>query len=127
MAKRFYVLISALAIAFAGMVAFISWQYDTPMREIGGYILFGVLLVVIALVSIIRPNLIRSAAVRGRCSRKVIGAFARAFASWMLSSVLLLPVIGFAGFELVERRPWFGIGLLILAAALFSLTRRFMR
>jgi len=57
MAKRTYVLISALTIAFAGMVAFISWQYNTPMRELGGYILFGVLLVAIALVSIVRPEL----------------------------------------------------------------------
>jgi hypothetical protein len=57
MVKRSYVLISALAIAFAGMVAFMSWQYDVPMRELGGYILFGILLVVIALVSAARPNL----------------------------------------------------------------------
>jgi hypothetical protein len=126
MAKRTYVLISALAISFAGMVAFISWQYNTPMRELGGYILFGVLLVAIAFVSIVRPNLIPSGAVRGRWPRQVFGAFALAFASWMLGSVLLLPVIGFAGFELVER-PWFGVGLIILAAALFPLTRRFMR
>jgi hypothetical protein len=126
MAKRTYVLILALAISFAGMVAFISWQYNTSMRELGGYILFGVLLVAIAFVSIVRPNLIPTGAVRGRWPRQVFGAFALAFASWMLGSVLLLPVIGFAGFELVER-PWFGVGLFILAAALFPLTRRFMR
>ena len=127
MAKRSLVLISALAIAFAGMVAFIFWQYDIPMRELGGYILFGVLLVAIAFVSILRPNLIPSGAVRGRWPRQVFGAFALAFASWMLGSVLLLPVIGFAGFELAERRPWFGVGLVILAATFFPLTRRFMR
>jgi hypothetical protein len=125
MAKRSYVLISALAIAFAGMVWFMSRQYDTPMRDMGGYILFGVLLVTIALISILRPNLIGSA-VRGRWPRQVLGAFALAFASWMLGSVVLLPVIGFAGFELMER-PWFGVGFLILAAAFFPLTRRFMR
>jgi prepilin signal peptidase PulO-like enzyme (type II secretory pathway) len=49
MVKRSYVLISALAITFAGMVAFMSWQYGMPMREMGGYILFGILLVVSAL------------------------------------------------------------------------------
>ncbi len=127
MAKRSSLLILALAIAFAGMVAFMSWQYDTPMREMGGYVLFGILLVVIALVSVVRPNLIPSTAVRGRWPRQVFGAFALAFASWMLGSVLLLPVIEFAGFDLVERRPWFGIGILILAAALIPVTRRFMR
>ena len=127
MVKRSSLLILALAIAFAGMVAFMSWQYDTPMREMGGYVLFGILLVVIALVSVVRPNLIPSTAVRGRWPRQVFGAFALAFASWMLGSVLLLPVIGFAGFDLVERRPWFGIGFLILAAALIPVTRRFMR
>jgi hypothetical protein len=124
--KRSYVLISALAIAFAGMVAFMSWQYNMPMREMGGYILFGILLVVIAIVSAFRPNLIKSTALRGRWPRQVFGAFALAFASWMLGSVLLLPVIGFAGFELVERRPWFGIGFLMLTAALIPVTRRFM-
>jgi hypothetical protein len=126
MAKRSYVLISALAIAFVGMLVFFSEQDNTPVREMGGYILFGVLLVGIAIVSIVRPNLIRSASVQGGWPRQAFGAFALAFASWMLASVVLLPVIGFAGFDLVER-PWLGIGLLILAAALFPLTRRFMR
>jgi hypothetical protein len=41
-----------------------SWQYGMPMREMGDYILFGILLVVIALVSAVRPNLIKSTAVR---------------------------------------------------------------
>jgi hypothetical protein len=45
----------------------------------------------------------------------------------MLGSVLLLPVIGFAGFELVEWRPWLGVGFLILTAALIPLTTRFMQ
>jgi hypothetical protein len=79
MSKRSYMLIAALAIAFAGMVFFIAWDNDIPMREMGGYALFGVLLITLPLVALIRPNLIGTGAWGTRWCRYIFGAFALAF------------------------------------------------
>jgi len=124
MARRHYILIGLLALGCIAMAFFVASNNDVLLRDMAGYGLFGVLLVVIAIVSL-RKEGSGSLGVP-RWLKQVFGAYALAFAVWMLGSVILLPLVGYAGFELIDR-PWFGIGLVLLGLLLFPITRRYMR
>ncbi len=126
MAKRSAVLIAALAFAFICMCCFLAWHNDSSLQDMAGPALFGVLLVAVAFITIIKPDSVSSAIPRSALAKQLFGAFALAFASWMLCCVLALPIFGYAGFELMDR-PWFSLAFLVLAAAFFPVTRRFLK
>jgi hypothetical protein len=115
-----------LAIAFAGMLAFLFVQKNLESGRLGGFIAFGLVLVSIAVISAKRQTGTESSNIAGKASKHITGAFALAFASWMLGSLLLLPAIGYTGFELLST-PWFPVGFLVLALAWYPVTKRFMR
>jgi cytochrome b561 len=117
------ILIGLLAISFAGMLAFLFVQPNFEPSQLGGYIGFGVLLVAIAAVSAGRKNRTSGSSAG---SKHITGAFALAFGSWMLGSLLLLPVVGYAGFEMLHT-PWFLVGFFALALAWYPVTKRYMR
>tara|TARA_R110002073_G_scaffold93363_4_gene218154 strand:- start:1822 stop:2205 length:384 start_codon:yes stop_codon:yes gene_type:complete len=126
MNRRGYLLIMAMAVAFITMAWFISSRQELPLTDFLVLILFGIFLVVVALVSVQRRSWIGLPTSPGRDWLKyVFGSFALSFGSWMLGSVLLLPFVGFAGFDLLAR-PWFIMALCCLALAFFPFVRRFM-
>ena len=124
MAPRHYILIGVLALGFIAMAWFVASDNGIPWTQMVGYGLSGVLLVMVAIISL-RKEKAGALGISGwlKC---VFGSYALAFATWMLGSVILLPVVGYAGFELLDR-PWFGVALLLLAVLFFPFVRRYMR
>lgn len=127
MNRRSYILIAVMAIAFVAMVWFITLRNEMPMGDIRRSVLFGILLVGIALISVRQGSWVGVWRLStGGWAKYLLGSFALACASWALTSLLLLSLIGYAGFELLQK-PWFGAGLFLLVLCFFPLTRRFMK
>jgi hypothetical protein len=106
------------------MTWFVAWDNGISLTHMAAYGLFGVFLIVIAFISLQKGSPLGLAALP-HWLKYVYGSFAMAFAIWMLGSVILLPFVGYAGFELLQK-PWSGVGFLLLALVLLPITRRYM-
>jgi branched-subunit amino acid permease len=124
MSRRQYILLGIMALGFVAMAWFVAWDNGIPMTQMVGYCLAGVLLVAVAVISLMKER--TGALGLSGWIKVVFGSYALAFAIWMLGSVVLLPLVGYAGFEVLNR-PWFGVALLALAVLVFPIVRRYMR
>jgi len=105
MTKRNLVLIGSLALAYIIMAAYLTYRYP-EQGNILGQIAFGALLVGSATIGARLSD--RGARSKGiiRALKILFASWAFSFAAWMGISVLLLPFIGFEGFELIQNQ-WF--------------------
>ena len=127
MVTRQRILVALLALAFIAMAFYLAERDELAPSARVGMVLFGVLLVGLPWLYLSRPHLVGSPMTRIRgWSAQLTAACALAFASWLLASTILLPIAGYASFELANR-PWFGIAYLALAMAYLPLVRRLLR
>ena len=110
MAKRSIILLTALVLSYIGMVWYISHNYPEQSNLVH-YIAFGVALICAGVAGIFFSHL--DIKVKGiiRIIKILFASYAVVFATWMLVSVILLPVLGYTGFELISN-PMFGVFLL---------------
>lgn len=116
MNKRNLIFVGALTISYLLMVAFLSYQYPEQVNVLM-QATFGVILVGVAVIGVLFSK--GSSRKKGvfRALKVLFASYALAFATWMLGSVLLLPLFGYKGFELVGT-PMFiylllGLSLLV--------------
>ena len=113
METRTKILIAILALSFLGMAMFLVLQHGVPAEGLIPILLFGVFLVVAAIVSL----KIEKKAFEGKSIPKiVIASFALAFALMLLVGVLALP---FVGFEALETIMGHNAGIIWLVLAIF--------
>jgi amino acid transporter len=124
MTGRQRILLVLLALGVVAMGWFVASDNGLPLAQMAGYGLFGLLLVLVAILSLRKER--AGALGLSRWLKYAFGSFALAFALWMLGSVILLPFVGYAGFELMDRH-WFGVAFVGLALLLFPITRRYLR
>lgn len=100
MDKRNLIFIGALAISYLLMVAFLSYQYPEQVNILM-QATFGIVLIGAAVLGVLLSK--GSSKKKGmfRAFKVLFASYALAFAAWMLGSVLLLPLLGYKGFELV--------------------------
>jgi hypothetical protein len=127
LSRGHYFLVAALAVGLIAMFWFMAAEYAASGGQIAGYAGFGTLMVVLAIVNL-RKGSTFSLGTRSlpHWLKSAFGAYALAFALWMLGSLLLLPFAGYAGFDLLGR-PWFGPAILALTVLLLPITLRYMR
>lgn len=82
------------------MVAFLSYQYPEQVNILM-QATFGIVLIGAAVLGVLLSK--GSSKKKGmfRAFKVLFASYALAFAAWMLGSVLLLPLLGYKGFELV--------------------------
>ena len=117
MNKRNLIFIGALAISYLFMVAFLSYQYPEQVNILM-QATFGIVMVGVAVIGVLLSKGPSKKKGVFRAFKILFASYALAFATWMLASVLLLPIFGFEGFMLVEKF-WFGyllLGMTLLAA-----------
>ena len=117
MNKRNLIFIGALAISYLMMVAYLSYHYPEQVNILM-QATFGIILVGAAVIGILISK--GSSKKKGifRVFKVLFASYALAFAMWMLGSVLLLPLLGYKGFESVGT-PIFTyllLGLMILVS-----------
>ena len=100
MNKRNLIFIGALAISYLLMVAFLSYQYPEQVNVLLQST-FGIALVGAAVIGVLLSKGTSKKKGIYRAFKVLFASYALAFAAWMLGSVLLLPLLGHKGFELV--------------------------
>ena len=97
MNKRAKILVSTLAITFLLMVLFIFTKHGGNKEQIIPFLLFGMVLVLVAIFSLKIEKSIFS----GKNIIKIIfGSLALAFGVMLLVGILSLPFVGFKGLEI---------------------------
>ena len=122
MNKRNLILIGALAISYLLMVAFLSYQYPEQVTVLM-QATFGIVLIGAAVIGIFLGKGASKRKGIFRAFKVLLASYAIAFAVWMLGSVLLLPLLGYKGFELVGK-PMFIYLLLGLTLVLSPFVAR---
>ena len=84
------------------MIAFLSYQYPEQVNVLM-QATFGIVLVGVAVIGVLASK--GSTKKKGiiRAFKVLFASYALAFASWMLGSVLLLPIVGHKGFQLLDK------------------------
>jgi predicted MFS family arabinose efflux permease len=108
--KRNIIFISALIFSYIGMVLYLSYRYPEQSDPII-HVLFGIAFIGAAVIGVFISRKFEKTKGTLRIIKVLFASYAVAFATWMLGSVLLLPLVGYAGFELLAE-PIFGILLL---------------
>ena len=124
MNKRHLMLLGLLAIGGAALAWFLSEEYGASQGQIVGFSLFAALLVAAAIVSL-RTESRGQLGITG-WAKCVFGSFALTFAIWLLVSTFMLPIFGYAGFELLGK-PSFTVAFVVLTILLIPVTRRYLR
>ncbi len=102
MNKRNLIFIGALAISYLLMIAFLSYQYPEQVNVLM-QVTFGIVLVGVAVIGVLASKGSRKKKGIIRAFKVLFASYALAFASWMLGSVLLLPIVGHKGFQLLDK------------------------
>ena len=102
MTKRNLILVGVLAFSYLLMTAYLSYRYP-EQSDLLFQIAFGVVLIGAAIIGLKVSK--GSSAKKGifRALKILFASYALAFAAWMLGSALLLPLFGYAGFELLKK------------------------
>ena len=124
LSSRNKIFIIALGVSYLLMVAYLSYRYP-EQSNLFVQLTFGLILVGAAIAGLLLGN--RIGRVKGilRVIKILIASYAISFASWLLLSTLMLPIVGYKGFMLVESHI-FGYILLCVTLALLPIVSRKM-
>ena len=121
MTKRNLILIFILAISYIGMATYLSFSYP-EQRNVLFQSTFGIVLIGAAIIGTHLDRGVRKKKGIIRWLKIFFASYAMVFAVWLLGSVLLLPVVGYKSFFLLENPafPYIMLAAMILALPIIA-------